>query len=77
MAKQKNGYVADMVDSEDALDGGADESAEGDVQNVMKPKKKKKRKGMAPVNGSGAGAPEKTMSRLDYYTKQKGLKLGC
>lgn len=70
---------ADAVydDNEDALDSGSDEAAEGenDVVNTKPPKKKKKRKGMAPLNGTGKGPPKKTMDRLEFMTSKKGLKI--
>lgn len=65
-------------DEEDSTDNAADEANEGEVVNVKPPKKKKKRKGMAPVNGDGQGAPKKAaskMSRLDFMMDHKGLKI--
>lgn len=79
-----------------AAEGGMDETEEVATDpneglanpNVKKPKKKKKRKGMAPLNGTGEtaddvqaqGVPKPKsvvpkMDRLGFMMKHKGLKI--
>lgn len=76
-------------DPEDLEDDGMDDSDEteeaatADNENMaggMKKKKKKKKMGMAPVNGTGKGAPKgksvaPKMDRLTFMQKAKGLKI--